>query len=373
MPLALARPSWSDIREPGAHLSTRKFTEPDPEQLAEAAGLTYTRDTEPGIRRQRRGRGFSYHAPDGSLVTDPDVRERIHALAIPPAWTEVWISCDPEAHISATGRDGEGRKQYIYHPVWRERRDELKFQRVVEFGRALPRLRLRVGRDLRRSELSRRKVLAAAVRVLDRTGIRPGSEAYENANDSYGLTTLRRKHLRIDGTCVRLTFEGKGGRPVEVQLTDESLSGVLRSCNEMPGHRIFQYLDERGDPRSATPEEVNAYIADALGAGFTSKDFRTWAATVRSLVALASQPEPDPDDRAALGEALDAAMEEVAEALGNTARVAREAYVHPLIVRRFLEGGFGKTLVAARRTETRYRRPGRLREERLLLAFVDAA
>jgi DNA topoisomerase-1 len=342
----------------------------DAASVAKEAGLRYALDDSPGISRRRRGRGFSYRTADGRLITDSEVRERLAALAIPPAWKEVWISPHADAHLLATGRDQEGRKQYIYHPAWREARDVLKFRRVLEFGRLLPRLRRAVGRDLGLPGLPRRKVLAAAVRVLDSAAIRVGNEEYEQANQSFGLTTLRRRHLVIEDSCVRFAFDGKGGKSVEVRLTDRRLAKVLRLCDELAGYRLFQYEDESGARVELTPDDVNAYLAARMGEGFTGKDFRTWKGTVEALSALAARaPESDEQARA---QQINEALEEVAEALGNTARVARESYVHPVVVERFLEGDFARVLDAARASASRYTVTGRRKDECLALAFLDA-
>jgi DNA topoisomerase I len=333
---------------------------PSPQALARAAGLRYVSDREPGIRRVRRGRGFSFHAPSGDLVTQTEVRERIAALAIPPAWSQVWISLDPEGHIQATGRDAEGRKQYRYHPKWIERTARNKFHRMGAFGRALPRIRRRVRRDLRRPGLPRQKLLAVLVRLLDLTGLRIGSEVSRRTNGAYGLTTLRRKHVAFEGHEARFRFRGKAGKVHEVSLDDDRLAGILQACYEAPGYELFQYRDEEGARHTIGSTDVNAYIRSAARGDFTARDFRTWVGSIQALEAMERLPPPeDEEDRKAK---LREVLEVVSRTLHNTPAVCEEFYVHPALVEGYLGGGFvpGRDRVEApripelRRAEARF-------------------
>src|SRR5688572_14572125 len=258
----------------------------DPIASAKMAGLCYVSDTKPGIRRRRSGKGFTYRGPDDRPIRDPDELRRIAALAIPPAWTEVWISPKPMGHIQATGRDAKGRKQYRYHPRWRAVRDETKYQRLTSFARLLPRIRSRVARDLAREGLSRAQVVATVVRLLEATLIRVGNEEYARQNRSYGLTTMRDGHALVTGERVRFRFRGKSGRDHVIDLRDRRLSRIVKRCQELPGQQLFQYLDDRGRRRSIESADVNAYLREATGADFTAKDFRTWAGTVLAAWAL---------------------------------------------------------------------------------------
>jgi DNA topoisomerase IB len=288
---------------------------------ARAAGLRYADPAEPGIRRIRRGRGFSYRDAAGRLVKDPATLARIRALAIPPAWREVWICASARGHIQAMGRDARGRRQYRYHADWTKARDQTKFERSIAFARALPRLRRRVARDLRRPGMPRDKVLAAVVRLLDRTLLRVGNERYARENSSFGLTTLRNRHARPDGRGgMRLSFRGKGGKRFEVGLSDRRLVRIIRACQDLPGQRLFEYRDENGDERPVESEDVNDYIRAVTGDDFTAKDFRTWAATV-----LAAQELRRNDD-------LPAVVRAVAEQLGNTPAVCRRSYINPVVL-----------------------------------------
>lgn len=337
----------------------------EPGEVAEDAGLRYVTDNEPGIRRVRRGRGFSYHTAKGQLVTADEERERIEALAIPPAWTDVWISSDSRGHIQATGRDAEGRKQYRYHPAWVEIRSRRKFHRMGDFGRALPRIRRRVRKDLRREGMPRQKVLAVLVRLLDITGIRIGNRDSSRKSGSYGLTTLRRKHVAFTDGGARVSFRGKGGKDQEVGLNDERLAGILQACHEIPGYELFQYRDEAGARHSVSGADVNAYIRGAADADFTARDFRTWTGTIQFLEALSRLPPADDD--AARRRCLREALALVADALGNTPAICREFYVHPVLEETYLEGGLGEFLDTVEPDEIR----GLRQAERRFLALLD--
>src|SRR5215470_5909186 len=269
-----------------------------PARDANRAGLHYTRDDRPGIRRRRAGRGFTYRDDDRGRVTDRATLERIRALAIPPAWTDVWICRDPDGHLQATGRDARGRKQYRYHARWRRRRDAGKFGRMAAFGRALPRIRAACDADLRRPGLPREKVLAAVVRLLELTLIRVGNEEYARLDRSFGLTTLRDRHARVEGSRIRFRFRGKSGRRHEVGLRDRRLARLVRRCQELPGQELFQYEGDDGAIHDVGSGDVNDYLREISGEDFTAKDFRTWAGTVLAFRALRSlEPAETPTRR----------------------------------------------------------------------------
>lgn len=314
----------------------------DPRQVAREAGLRYSTDTRPGITRRRAGRGYSYRDADGRPVRDPDVLARIRSLAIPPAWTQVWICPSADGHLQATGRDARGRKQYRYHARWHDRRGADKFERMIEFAEALPRIRARCDADLARPGLPRDKVLAAVVRLLELTLIRVGNDEYARLNRSFGLTTLRDRHAVIDGARVRFRFRGKAGRTHEVGLRDRRLARVIRRCQELPGQELFQYVDGDGQVRDVTSDDVNGYLRASAGP-FTAKDFRTWAGTVLAYRALRAL---QPADGAAGGRrAVVEAVRQTAERLGNTPAVARGSYVHPAVLEAYLDGSLGSALV----------------------------
>ena len=304
-------------------------------EAAEAAGLRYVTDAEPGIARRRAGRGFAYRGPDGKPVRNPRTLERIRALAIPPAWTNVWISPFANGHLQAVGRDAKGRKQYRYHARWRAFRDEHKYGRLAAFGAALPEMRRRVDEDLSRRGLPREKVLATVVRLLDWTLIRVGNAEYARTNESFGLTTLRDDHVEVDGAAVRFRFRGKSGKDHEVDLRDRRLARVIRRSQELPGQHLFQYEDEEGRPRAIGSADVNEYLREIAGEEFTAKDFRTWGGTVvaarrlREEGAFASAREADAN--------VVAAVKAVAHHLGNTPAVARRCYVHPAVIEAYLD------------------------------------
>ena len=299
-------------------------------EAATAGHLRYVSDTAPGITRIRSGRGFRYRGADGKVIRDPQVLSRIRALAIPPAWSHVWICALPHGHIQAVGRDTRGRKQYRYHARWREVRDETKYARLIAFGQALSRIRRRLQHDLAGPALSRERVLATVVRLLETTLIRVGNEEYARQNGSYGLTTLRAKHVRVRGTRVRFEFRGKGGKLHVVDLSDRRLARVVQQCQELPGHELFQYLDEAGHRQTIDSADVNAYLREIAGNEFTAKDFRTWAGTVlaaTTLGQLAAAPEARPT-KAHVVQAVAA----VAERLRNTPSICRRCYIHPAII-----------------------------------------
>jgi DNA topoisomerase-1 len=323
-------------------------TPADPVAVARDAGLRYVNDDDPGIVRRRAGSGFAYVAPDGSRIRDDADLRRIRALAIPPAWTDVWICRRANGHIQATGRDAKGRKQYRYHARWRAARDETKYDRMLAFGTALPRIRERVDADLARTGLSREKVLAAVVRLLDLTFMRIGNEEYARTNKSFGLTTLRNRHVAIDGTRVRFRFRGKSGKVHESGIRDRRLATVIRRCQDLPGQTLFQYTDTDGALQSVESSDVNDYLREISGEDITAKDFRTWAGTVLAFRALCSL---DPASSATESKRnIVAAIKSVASSLGNTPAVCRRSYVHPGVVDAYLEGSLGTKLVEAAET-----------------------
>jgi DNA topoisomerase I len=309
---------------------------PDPAGSAEAAGLRYVNDAMPGIRREKAGDGFRYVDAHGRSIDDPDKRLRIKALAIPPAWTEVWICADPRGHLQATGRDARGRKQYRYHGRWSQVRDEAKFERMLAFGQALPAIRRRTARDLALPGLPRRKVLAAIVRLLEGTLIRVGNDEYARDNESYGLTTLQDQHARISGDSVRFVFRGKSGVSHSIGLRDKRLARVVKQCRDIPGQRLFQYEGEDGEHHSVYSDDVNDYLRKIAGQEFTAKDFRTWAGTLLAAEALGKLGGFDTQAQAKKN--VLQAIDSVAERLGNTRAVCRKCYIHPALLEAYLEG-----------------------------------
>jgi DNA topoisomerase-1 len=308
-----------------------------PPQAARHAGLRSVSDQGPGIRRRRsRGGSFTYVGPDGLAVRDPETLARIRSLAIPPAWTDVWICPVENGHLQATGRDARGRKQYRYHPRWREVRDADKYERLAAFARALPRIRRRVERDLARPGLPREKVLATVVKLLEVSLIRVGNEEYAQQNRSYGLTTMRDRHVSVSGSEVRFVFRGKSGRQHRVSVRSPRLARVVRRCEELPGQRLFQYVGPDGQLVPVDSQDVNDYLREISGGDFTAKDFRTWAGTV--LAAHALQEMREADSEVAARRNVVAAIERVASTLGNTRAVCRRCYVHPAIVDSYLDG-----------------------------------
>lgn len=317
---------------------------PDPKLSAKEAGLRYVQDDTPGIQRRRRGRGFTYLKPDGSPLQDPAERARIEALGIPPAWREVWICPSPKGHLQATGRDEKGRKQYRYHDRWQAVRNESKFSRMVAFGLALPRIRAQVDADLRRRGLPREKVLATVVRLLETTLIRVGNAEYARSNKHYGLTTMRDKHVRVEGSMVRFKFEGKSGKKHTIDVRDRQLARIVKHCRDIPGYDLFQYLDETGTRQTIGSGDVNEYLRAITGQKFTAKDFRTWAGTVRAVATLRAC---DPcTSESATNRTLARAVREVAEQLGNTPTVCRAYYIHPGALSCFQDGTLGERLAS---------------------------
>jgi len=319
-----------DERTPAAEAAA------DPVQAARAAGLRYVGDDDPGIRRQRRGDAFVFAGPDGKPVRDPATLERIRKLAIPPAWTDVWICTSADGHLQATGRDARGRKQYRYHPRFREAREETKYEHMLEFARALPAIRRRLAEHMALRGLPREKVLATVVHLLETTLIRVGNDDYARENKSYGLTTLRDRHVAVEGGQLRFQFKGKSGKTWQLQVRNPRVAKVVRACQDLPGQRLFQYRDDDGELREVTSSDVNAYLREITGREITAKDFRTWAGTV--MAALALQEVQHVDTQAALKKNVRAAVERVAARLGNTPAICRKCYVHPEVFAAHAEG-----------------------------------
>lgn len=330
------------------------------------ARLEYAHDSGPGIRRLKRGKGFVYRLPSGRPLRDRRQLGRIRSLAIPPAWTDVWICHNPNGHIQATGRDARGRKQYRYHPRWTTIRSETKYARMASFGTALPRLRARAKTDLAQPKLSRDKVLALVIQLLEKTMIRVGNDEYRRSNGSYGLTTLRDRHVNVAGSRVRFRFRGKSGKPHDVELTDPRLARLIRNCQELPGSQLFQYVDGDGAVQDIGSTDVNAYLRDAMSEDFTAKDFRTWSGTVVAAGALANLPAPDSKRECA--RQVIAAIDEVASMLNNTRAVCRGSYVHPVIVRAHERGDLTWSAVNRARP-----RRGLSRLETFVLALLSQA
>jgi DNA topoisomerase I len=308
----------------------------DPRDAAESAGLRYVSDEEPGIRRRKAGKGFSYLKPDGTRVEDAATLDRIRSLAIPPAYTDVWICAQPNGHIQATGRDAKGRKQYRYHPAFREVRESTKYEKMLEFARALPALRTKIDEHMGLRGLPREKVLATVVHLLETTLIRVGNEDYVRQNKSYGLTTLRDPHVKVEGPQLRFQFKGKSGKTWRLQVKDRRVARIVKACQDLPGQDLFQYLDENGGSQSVTSADVNAYLKEITGSDVTAKDFRTWAGTV--LAALALKEFETFDNEAKAKKNIRAAIETVASRLGNTPTICRKCYVHPEVFTSYLEG-----------------------------------
>ncbi|WP_157515307.1 DNA topoisomerase IB [Luteimonas abyssi] len=322
---------------------------------ARKAGLRYVSDADPGITRRRAGRGFCYRLPEGEVVRDVDALTRIRALAIPPAYTEVWICLDDRGHLQATGRDARRRKQYRYHAEWSQARGTGKFDRVIAFGRALPRLRRRLRRDLALPGFPRERVIALVVALLGETLVRIGNAAYAASNRSYGLTTLRNRHIDfLRGGRARLHFRGKGGQDHDLEIDDARLVKLVRACHELPGQALFQYRDDDGTLQPVASGDVNDYLREAMGEGFTAKDFRTWGGTLLAFRTLAATPLPPPSPRTgapterALNRVRTEVVRTVADTLGNTPAVCRKAYIDPRVFDGWEDGSLARAAAGAR-------------------------
>jgi DNA topoisomerase-1 len=342
----------------------------DPQNAAKAAGLRYTSDSQPGIRRLGSARRFRYAGPDGRPVRDAETLARIKSLVIPPAWTSVWICSVPHGHLQATGVDARGRKQYRYHAKWRKVRDETKYDRMTVFGYSLPQIRERIERDLTLPGLSRPKVLATVVQLMERTLIRVGNGEYARSNDSYGITTLRDAHVRLNGFAMKFRFRGKSGVAHEIDVRDRRLASIVRRCRDLPGYELFQYLDDEGEVRDVESNDVNEYLKEITGEAFTSKDFRTWAGTV--LAAEALRLCPPCRTKKQLQRTIVSAIDQVASRLGNTRAVCRKCYVHPAVLAAFERGVLARAF--ARRAGRGARPPAGLGEgEVAVLRLLEGA
>jgi DNA topoisomerase I len=308
----------------------------DPVKSAKSSGLRYVTDQAAGITRKRSGKGFRYFEPNGKSLRSVEDLRRIKSLVIPPAWKDVWISPSPESHLQASGRDAKGRKQYRYHPRWREVRDQTKYDRMMAFGRALPTLRARVQKDLAQPKLPRAKVIAAVVRLLETTLIRVGNEAYARQNRSFGLTTMRNRHVKITGPKIRFEFRGKSGAECELDLYDRRLAKIVKRCQDLPGQELFQYVDDEGQQRTIDSRDVHEYLRDVTQEDFTAKDFRTWAGTLLAAMALNAQEIFTTKKEAKSN--VKNAISAVSKILGNTPAICRKCYVHPAVLESYLDG-----------------------------------
>ena len=308
----------------------------NPAAAANEAGLYYVDDNRVGYRRKANGNGFEYLDTEAKRIRDRQRLLRIKRLAIPPAWTDVWICPSPNGHIQATGRDARGRKQYRYHDRWREVRDENKFGRLAEFAKTLPKIRRRVARDITLADLPREKVLATVVRLLEQTFIRIGNEEYARENKSFGLTTIKNRHVTVKGAHLRFRFRGKSRRHHEVDMTDRRIAKIVAKCQDLPGQDLFQYVSDKDEVRSITSQDVNDYLREITNENFTAKDFRTWAGTVLAAIALNAQAGFETKKQAKAN--VKTAVCAVAELLGNTPAICRKCYVHPAIIEAYLNG-----------------------------------
>jgi DNA topoisomerase I len=315
---------------------------PDPVESARAASLRYVTDNTPGISRRKRGAAFEYIDPAGKVIRDPDELQRFKTLAIPPAWREVWICPMRNGHLQATGRDAKGRKQHRYHPRWREVRDENKYGRILAFAKALPLIRERVDSDLRLPGLPRDKILATVVRLLETSHIRVGNEEYARQNKSYGLATLRSRHVNVSGSTIRFEFRGKSGVEHALDINDRRLAKIIKRCQDLPGYELFQYIDEDGERRTIDSSDVNEYIRQIAGEDFSTKDFRTWAGTVLAAGALREFETAASDSQSKRNIAR--AVESVAKKLGNTKAVCRKCYIHPAVIKSYTDGSLLRAL-----------------------------
>ncbi len=339
---------------------------PSPENVhaARAAGLRYVNDRQPGITRKRGAGGFAYRDSKGKVIKDAAELTRIKALAVPPAWTDVWICPLENGHLQATGRDARRRKQYRYHARWRRTRDETKYEHMLEFGRALPAIRRRIAADLGLPDLPREKVLAAVVRLMEDTLARVGNPEYASQNNTFGLTTLRNRHVRIARGRIELDFRAKHGIRHVSLVTDRKLARVVKNCRDLPGSELFQYIDEAGERHCIDSADVNDYLREISGRDITAKDFRTWSATNLALLALADKEQERPTKKAQVE-----AVKEVAKRLGNTPAICRKCYIHPAVLQGYLDGSLRRTLAAIGQEE----QPAEMwRIERIAMRFLAA-
>ena len=341
----------------------------DPVESAKLAGLRYVLDTSPGIQRLVRAGKFRYVGPDSKAVRDKETLGRIKSLVIPPAWTDVWICPIAHGHLQATGRDARRRKQYRYHPRWKEVRDETKFNRIIAFGHALPKVRDQVEADLARTGMPKEKVLATVVRLLEITLIRVGNEEYAKDNKSYGLTTMRNHHVEVNGSGLNFRFRGKGGKYINIGVADRRLARIVKKCQDIPGYELFQYVNEDGEIRSIESSDVNAYLREISGDDFTAKDFRTWAATVLASMAFSELESFDSQTQAKRN--VVSAVERVAKKLGNTPTICRKCYVHPAVIDGYMDGTMLQTLKQRAEQEIRDNLQTLAPEEAAVLAFLQ--
>jgi DNA topoisomerase I len=341
----------------------------DPRDAAESAGLRYVSDARPGIRRKRAGKGFSFARPDGAKP-DADTIRRVRSLAIPPAWSDVWICPFPDGHIQATGRDARGRKQYRYHPRFREVRDSVKYNHLVAFGETLPAIRASVRAHMALRGLPRKKVLATVVHLLDTTLIRVGNDDYARQNGSYGITTLKNRHAAVDGSEVRFRFVGKSGKQWSVKIRDRRVAKIVKACQDLPGQELLQYIDPDGALQDVTSSDVNDYLKEISGADITAKDFRTWAGTL--LAALALSEVRRFDSAAQAKRNVRATIETVAARLGNTPTICRKCYVHPEVLNSYLDGNLVLEIVRAGDVAWQEELAGMKPEEAAVLALLRA-
>jgi DNA topoisomerase-1 len=341
----------------------------NPQEAAKAAQLRYVSDERPGLRRRKAGEGFSYVDSDGKTISDEATLARIKSLAIPPAWTDVWICPIAHGHLQASGRDAKGRKQYRYHARWRKVRDENKYSRMAAFGAALPRIRAKADEHLSLPGLEKKKVLAVAVQLLEATFIRIGNEEYARTNKSYGLTTMLDRHVKIEGSKIHFRFRGKSGKDHEIKLTSRKLANLVKRCRDLPGQDLFQYLNENGEPQPIDSGDVNEYLREISGEDFTAKDFRTWAGTLLAARCLATAGSFA--TAAAAKAACVSAVASVAERLGNTPAICRKCYIHPMILATFEQ----EELLALwqKRGKSNGKSNGLSEEEHALLRFLSAA
>ncbi len=341
----------------------------DPVQSAKSAGLRYVTDARPGIQRLKRGKAFRYVDAEGKPVREAETLGRIKSLVIPPAWTNVWICPLANGHLQATGRDARGRKQSRYHPRWREARDETKYQHMLAFGDALPGIRTRVEHDMALPGLPRLKVLAALVRLMETTFIRVGNVEYARENKSYGLTTMRNRHATIRGATVTFDFAGKSGVHHTIDVENRRLAKIVKQCQELPGHELFQYLDEEGERHSVDSADVNEYLHEITGLHFTAKDFRTWAGSVLAAMLL-REMEPYESQTQAKKNVVEA-IKAVAARLGNTPSVCRKCYVHPEVLVKYMDGAMLKEVEAAVEEEVDRKLHVLREEEHALLRLLE--
>ncbi|MBW7962725.1 DNA topoisomerase IB [Bradyrhizobium sp. BR 10261] len=351
-----------------------KADERIPERTAEVAaiiaeeGLRYVSDAKPGYTRKRTGTTFSYYDQSGARITNKDIVRRIKSIGIPPAYERVWICPVANGHIQATGYDARGRKQYRYHAKWRELRDQNKYEHIMQFAAALPGLRFRVAADMKREGLPREKILATVVSLLEKTLIRVGNAEYANTNNSYGLTTMRRRHVAVKGSTLKFEFTGKSGKQWKLSVEDRRIAAIVKHCADLPGHELFKYLDDNGEPRTIDSGDVNAYIKEITRQDFTAKDFRTWAGTVLAALALAGFKKYDSQAEAKRN--VVAAIDKVARQLGNTPAICRKCYVHPEILGAYMSGDLAK-MIEDKITERFKRQYSKLSaDEVMVLAFL---